>query len=76
METIEAMISLKYIVASLVYSGIGIAILIACYIVLDVITPKVCIWKELCENKNVALAIFLGAFILGISIIISSAIHG
>lgn len=76
METIEAMISLKYVVASLVYSGIGIAILIACYIVLDMITPKVHIWKELCENKNTALAIFLGAFILGISIIISSAIHG
>lgn len=76
METIETMISLKYVVASLVYSGIGIAILITCYIILDMITPKVHIWKELCENKNTALAIFLGAFVLGISIIISSAIHG
>lgn len=76
METIETMISLKYVVASLVYSGIGIAILVACYVILDMITPKVHIWRELCENKNVALAIFLGAFILGISIIISSAIHG
>jgi putative membrane protein len=76
METIEAMISLKYVVASLVYSGIGIAILVVCYVLLDVITPKVKIWQELCENKNVALAIFLGAFIIGISLIISSAIHG
>ena len=76
METAEAMINLKYIVASLIYSGIGIAILVVCYVILDLITPKVHIWRELCENKNVALAIFLGAFVLGISIIISSAIHG
>ncbi len=72
----ETVINLKYVVASLVYSGIGIAILVACYIVLDTITPKVHIWKELCENKNTALAIFLGAFVIGISLIISSAIHG
>lgn len=72
----ETMISLKYVVASLVYSGIGIAILLACYVILDLLTPKVHIWKELCENKNTALAIFLGAFVIGISIIISSAIHG
>lgn len=76
METIDSMISLKYVVASLVYSGMGIAILIVCYVILDMVTPKVKIWKELCENKNTALAIFLGAFVLGISIIISSAIHG
>jgi len=75
MESLETMINLKYVVSSLVYSGIGIAILVACYVVLDLITPKVNIWRELCDNKNVALAIFLGAFIIGISIIVSSAIH-
>lgn len=72
----ETMINMKYVVASLVYSGIGIAILLASYAILEILTPKVNIWKELCENKNTALAIFLGAFVLGISIIISSAIHG
>lgn len=72
----EAMINLKYVVASLIYSGIGIAVLLICYILLDVITPKVHIWTELCDKKNTALAIFLGSFVLGISIIISSAIHG
>lgn len=72
----ESMINLKYVVASLVYSGIGIFVLIACYVILDALTPKVHIWTELCEKKNIALAIFLGAFVIGISIIISSAIHG
>lgn len=72
----ENIINMKYIIASLVYSGIGIAVLVTCYFVLDWLTPKVHIWKELCESKNVALAIFLGAFIIGISMIISSAIHG
>jgi putative membrane protein len=75
MELVE-MIQMKYVVASLVYSGIGIAILLVCYIILDLLTPKVHIWKELCESKNTALAIFLGAFVIGISVIISSAIHG
>lgn len=75
MELTE-MIQIKYIVASVIYSGIGIFILGLCYFILDVLTPKVKIWKELCENKNTALAIFLGSFIIGISIIISSAIHG
>lgn len=76
MENVETMINMKYVVASLAYSGIGIAVLALCYIILDLLTPKVHIWTELCQNKNTALAIFLGAFILGISIIISSAIHG
>jgi len=33
-------------------------------------------WKEIVENKNIALAIIFGAFIIGISMIISAAIHG
>lgn len=72
----ETMINMKYVVASLAYSGIGIAILAVCYLILDMLTPKTHIWTELCQNKNTALAIFLGSFILGTSIIISSAIHG
>jgi uncharacterized membrane protein YjfL (UPF0719 family) len=73
---LSEIIQLKYVIASVVYSGVGIAILLTCYIVLDLITPKVHIWKQLCEHQNTALAIFLGAFIIGISIIISAAING
>ena len=33
-------------------------------------------WKEIVQNKNTALAIVFAALIIGISLIISAAIHG
>ena len=33
-------------------------------------------WSQISKNNNVALAIVFGAFIIGISMIISAAIHG
>lgn len=71
----EEYISFKYIIAALVYSSLGIAILLAGYWVVEKITPEN-VWKEVIENKNMAMAIVLAGFIIGISIIISSAIHG
>ncbi len=72
----DTAINMHYVLNSLVFSGIGIAVLVAGYFLLDVLTPKVHIWTELCEKKNVALSIFLSAFVIGVSIIISSAIRG
>ena len=66
---------LKPIVASVIYSLLGFVILLVCYFILEKITPEKS-WKEISENKNIALAIVLGAFILGISFIIGMAIHG
>ena len=63
-------------VASLVYSGIGLLVFAIAFWLLDLLTPKVQVWKELCEKRNTAMAIFLGAVALGIAIIIASAIHG
>ncbi|WP_026703765.1 DUF350 domain-containing protein [Flavobacterium soli] len=68
-------IALKGIVNSLIFSGIGIIVLIISYMILEKLTPENT-WKELVNNKNIALAIVFGAFILGISLIISAAIHG
>jgi uncharacterized membrane protein YjfL (UPF0719 family) len=45
-------------------------------VLLDILTPKANIWKELIEKQNVALAIFLGSLAYGIATIIASAIHG
>ena len=67
---------MKYVVASLLYSGIGLVVLIVSFMLLDLLTPKVSIWKELVEKQNIAVAIFLGAMTIGIATIISSAIHG
>jgi uncharacterized membrane protein YjfL (UPF0719 family) len=59
-----------------VYSGLGLIIFIVGFAVLDLLTPQVHIWNQLCREKNVALAIFLGALVLGIAMIISAAVHG
>lgn len=65
---------LKYILASLVYSLIGIAILGVSFWVFEKITPEN-VWKEIIEKQNVAIAIVSAAFMIAISIIIASAIH-
>lgn len=71
----EVLINIKYIVNALVYSVLGIIILIFAFFVFDKMTPGH-LWKEIVEEKNTALAITAGAMILAIAQIIASAIHG
>lgn len=68
-------LNLHPIVNSVVFSTIGIIILILGYLLIEKITPENT-WKEIVQNKNVALAIVFAALIIGISLIISAAIHG
>lgn len=71
----EELISLKSILGSVIYSVIGIAILVIAYVIFEKITPEN-LRKEIIENQNTALAIVSGSFILAIAIIIATAIHG
>ena len=71
----ETYISLKYVIASVVYSAIGIGVLILSFWIVERITPEN-LWKEILENKNNALAIMATGFMIAIAIIIASAIHG
>ncbi|OYU94965.1 MAG: hypothetical protein CFE21_14355 [Bacteroidetes bacterium B1(2017)] len=71
----EEIINMKYVVGSVLYSLIGIAILVVTFWIIEKITPEN-LWKEILVNKNMALAIMAGAFMIAIAIIISSAIHG
>jgi len=70
------LIDLKLVVASLVYSSLGLVVFVIAFVLLDLLTPKVQVWKEICEKQNMALAIFLGSVAIGIALIIASAIHG
>lgn len=72
--TLNELISIKYIVASLVYSFIGIIVLFVSFWIIEKVTPEN-IWKEILEKQNKALAIVFAAFIIAIALIISSAIH-
>ena len=68
-------LDLQHILATLLYSGIGIVVLAGTLTVLDRLTPFH-IWKELLEEHNVALAILLGCMALGLSLIIAASILG
>lgn len=68
-------LNVKLIVASIVYSVLGILILILSFFIFDKLTPKT-LWKEIIDEHNTALAIVAGAFMLAVALIISSAIHG
>lgn len=71
----ENLFSVKYIISSILYSLIGIVILIVSFWIIEKITPEN-LWKEIIEKQNTALAIMAAAFMLAMAIIIASAIHG
>ena len=69
------MTNLQHVLDSLLFAGIGIAVLVLAFMLIDRMTPHN-LWKEVIVEKNMAVAILAGAFLLGLAIIISSAIHG
>jgi len=69
-------LSLKPLLAAFVYSAIGIFLFFVTFFGLDRAVPRFRLWDELIDKQNRALAIFLGAIAIGISIIVSAAIHG
>ncbi len=59
---------------ALLYSVLGILIFVAAFVFIDKVTPFH-LWKEIVQDKNVALAVLLGAMSIGICIIIAAAVH-
>jgi uncharacterized membrane protein YjfL (UPF0719 family) len=68
-------LNINNIVSSLIYSGIGVLVLLFSFYFLDIITPRYNLWKEIIEKQNLALAILLGAAAVGVAVIIAAAIH-
>jgi uncharacterized membrane protein YjfL (UPF0719 family) len=60
---------------SILYAVIGVAVLWLSFLVIDKITPYD-LWKEIVEDKNIALAIVVGAMFIAIGLIVAAAIHG
>ncbi len=63
-----------FILNATVYAALGIAIFLVAFALVDKMTPYH-LWKEIVEEKNVALAILVGAMSLGMCIIIAAAVH-
>jgi uncharacterized membrane protein YjfL (UPF0719 family) len=65
----------KSLVLTFAYSVLGIAVFAVSFAIIAKIAPF-SLRKEIEEDQNVALAILIGAVILGLSIIIASAVSG
>lgn len=63
-----------YLVNAIVYAALGILIFVFAFVLIDKMTPYH-LWKEIVEDKNVALAILVGAMSIGMCIIIAAAVH-
>jgi len=64
-----------HLIAAVVFSLVGIVVFFLSLLVMEKLTPFSII-KEIEEEHNQALAIIVGAIVLGISIIIAAAILG
>ncbi len=63
-----------YLLNAVVFAALGILIFCLAFAVIDKLTPYH-LWKEIVEDKNVALAILVGAMSIGMCIIIAAAVH-
>lgn len=62
------------ILNALIYALLGILIFVVVFVLIDKMTPYH-LWREVVEDKNIALAILVGAVALGMCIIIAAAVH-
>ncbi len=66
---------IKTVVASLVFALLGIVVFALAFWIITKIVPF-SIRKEIEDDQNTSLGIVIGAVIIGLSMIISAAIHG
>jgi uncharacterized membrane protein YjfL (UPF0719 family) len=65
----------QYILGSILYSAIGVVIFLVAYKVMERFLPFN-VDKELAEDQNTAVGIVVGSVMIGLAVIIASAIHG
>ena len=63
------------VAGSTVWGLLGIALILFGFKLFDWITPKIDVQKELAEKHNIAVAIVVGAMIVGICYLVATAIH-
>jgi uncharacterized membrane protein YjfL (UPF0719 family) len=60
--------------AAIVFALIGIVVFVGAFAIIDKMTPYD-LWKEIVVEKNLALAVLVGAMSIGVCIIIAAAVH-
>ena len=66
---------IKTLISALAFSALGIMLFAVAFLIIVKVTPF-SLRKEIEEDQNTALAIIIASVILGIALIVSSAIHG
>ena len=67
--------TLRALIEVVVFSVVGIVVFAVAFVVIARLSPF-SLRKELEEDQNTALGVVLGSMIIGLSMIISAAIHG
>ncbi len=75
MGVLGVVVNMDNLLASLVYSLIGLAVFVAGLFVFRLIMPFD-VHKEIEADQNTALGIVMGSFIIGLAIIVAAAITG
>ncbi|MDM7923813.1 MAG: DUF350 domain-containing protein [Pyrinomonadaceae bacterium] len=66
---------IEVLVTTLIFVVIGLVVFAIAFLIMNLVTPF-SIRKEIEEDHNTALAIVIGAMIIGIAMIVSAAISG
>ena len=75
MGVLAVVVNVDNLLASLVYSLVGLAVFVAGLLIFRLIMPFD-VQKEIEVDQNTALGIVMGCFILGLAIIVAAAISG
>jgi uncharacterized membrane protein YjfL (UPF0719 family) len=59
---------------SILYALVGVLVFLVCFLIVDKLTPYQ-LWEQIVGQKNVALAIVVGAIAIAIGLIVAAAIH-
>ena len=63
------------IFGSILFALLGVGVFWLCFVIVDKLTPYD-LWDQIIEEKNVALAIVVGAMCIAIGLIVAAAVHG
>jgi putative membrane protein len=66
--------NLHDLVSSVIFGLVGILLTMLGYKVFDWITPKIDVQEELAHKGNIAVAIVVGAVIIGVAMVVSAAV--
>jgi putative membrane protein len=63
-----------FLLNAAVFATLGILLFVIAFAIVDKLTPYD-LWKEIVEEKNMALALLVGLMSLGMCVIIAAAVH-